>query len=297
MTRVEIACRLNAELGESPVWDVDRQVLHFVDIFAKKIHQFDPARETLGSLSVDGTPGALVLRKDGSYLAGIDLSFADVSTAGAVSLLASVSRGDRLNDGKCDARGRLLAGTMSGQQRRNSASLYQMDVDGTVVELLSDVTLSNGMDWSPCGTRFYHADTALETVHAYDYDIETGQVSERRVFVDLNDHPGRPDGLTVDSEGGVWLAVVRAGEVHRYDSAGRLDEVITFPTSRITSCTFGGANLDQLFVTSSRSLLPEAERASDPVAGNIFAVVGLGVKGRPPYRYGSEACALTAGDR
>jgi sugar lactone lactonase YvrE len=191
-----------------------------------------------------------------------------------------------VNDGKCDARGRFVSGTMDNEQRRGAAALYQLHVDGTLVELLPGVTLSNGLDWNQTGDRLYHVDTTTERVDAFDYDLDSGRIGERRPFADLRDAPGRPDGLTVDAEGGVWVAVARAGVVHRYDERGRLDAVIAFPTPIVTSCTFGGRDLRDLYVTSSRALLPEPQRAQDPVAGSVFVVEGLGVQGRPPNRYG-----------
>lgn len=287
MSQVEVALELDAGLGESPVWDVDRQILHLVDIFARKIHQFDVASGTVKSIAIEGVPGALALRRDGGYIGGIDLNFATIEPDGAVTPIAMVSVGDRMNDGKCDPRGRFIAGTMDNQQRRGAAALYQLEVDGTVRQLLSDVTLSNGLDWNLTGDRFYHTDTTLERINVYDYDLDTGQLGEGQVFADLKDAPGRPDGLTVDAEGGLWVAVARAGRVHHYDRRGRLTEVIEFPTPMVTSCAFGGSNLDRLYVTSSRALLAEPQRAHDPLAGSVFVVEDLRVQGQPPHRYGA----------
>lgn len=286
MIRVEVAATLNAALGESPVWDVDNQILHLIDILAQKIHQLDPARGTVRSVAIDGVPGAIALRRDGGYVGGIGLDFATIGPDGSVTPIARASAGHRVNDGKCDARGRFIAGTMDRNERRGAAALYQLHVDGTLTELLSDVTLSNGLDWSPTGDTLYHVDTTLERVDAFDYDLDSGQIGERQPFADLKDVPGRPDGLTVDAEGGVWVAVARAGVVHRYDRNGRLDAVVEFPTPIVTSCTFGGRDLGELYVTSSRALLPESQRAQDPLAGCVFVVEGLGVRGRPPHRYG-----------
>jgi sugar lactone lactonase YvrE len=284
--RVDVAARLDAALGESPVWDVDEQVLHLVDIFAQTIHRLDPATDVVTSVAVDGMPGAIALREGGGYVAGLGLAFVTIGSDGVTRPIARASAGDRVNDGKCDARGRFVSGTMDNEQRRGAAALYQLHVDGTLVELLPGVTLSNGLDWNQTGDRLYHVDTTTERVDAFDYDLDSGRIGERRPFADLRDAPGRPDGLTVDAEGGVWVAVARAGVVHRYDERGRLDAVIAFPTPIVTSCTFGGRDLRDLYVTSSRALLPEPQRAQDPVAGSVFVVEGLGVQGRPPNRYG-----------
>ena len=284
MSRVEVALPLGAELGEAPVWDVNARVLHLLDILGRKIHRFDPAAGTVRSIQTHGTPGALALREDGGYLAGIDLDFATVDAEGTVERLATVPAGDRFNDGKCDPRGRFLAGTMA-PERPESSALYGLDLDGNVTERLTGVTLSNGFDWSATGERFYFVDTPLERIDVFDYDLDTGRLDGRRVFVDLRDVPGRPDGLTVDAEGGVWVAMARGGTVRRYDSAGRPDAVLDFPVPTVTSCTFGGRNLDELFVTSSKALLPPEQQTDHPLAGHLFVATDLGVRGRPPTRY------------
>lgn len=285
MSRVEVAAAIGAELGESPVWDEQRQLLHFIDIFARQIHQFNPHDGAISSISVDGTPGALALREDGGYLAGIGLGIATVGADGSIEPIVRATRGDRLNDGKCDPRGRFLSGTMDGHETPGAAALYQLGLDGSLSVLLTDLALSNGMDWSPTGDRFYHVDTTSEQVRVFDYDVDTGRLGEPRRFVSLSESPGRPDGLTVDAEGGVWVAVPRAGAVRRYDAAGKLDETIELPTRMVTSCAFGGTDVDQLYVTSSSTLLPEAEREKDPVAGALFVVEGLGVRGKLPFRF------------
>lgn len=285
MTHVEVAVPLAAALGESPVWDADRQRLHLIDIFAQRIHCVDPDRGAVTSVAVAGTPGALALRADGGYVGGVGLDLATIADDGAVRPIVRLAAGRRVNDGKCDPRGRFVAGTMTGGEPHETAALYQLHADGALTALLTDVTLSNGLDWSPAGDTFYHVDTVAQRVSAFDYDLATGQIRGRRVFADLRGLSGRPDGLTVDAEGGVWVVVARAGIVHRYRDDGRLDAVVEFPTPIVTSCAFGGPALDTLFVTSSRGLLTDAQRADDPVAGCVFAVEGLGVRGRLPHRY------------
>lgn len=286
MIHVEVAATLGAALGESPVWDVDNQVLHLIDIFAQQIHRLDPASGAVKTIAVDGVPGAIALCRDGGYVGGIGLAFVTIGPDGSITPIARASAGHRVNDGKCDARGRFIAGTMDRYERRGAAALYQLQVDGTLTELLSDVTLSNGLDWNGAGDRLYHVDTCMKRVDAFDYDLESGRIGERQLFADLTDCLGRPDGLTVDADDGVWVVVARAGVVHRYDRNGRLDAVIEFPTPIVTNCAFGGRELRDLYVTSSRALLPEPQRTEDPAAGSVFVVEGLGVQGRPPHRYG-----------
>lgn len=289
MSHVEVALELRAQLGESPVWDVERQALHLVDILAGTIHRYDPSDGRLTTRSVDGFPGAIALGDDGGYVAGVGLDFVTIAPDGRVTGIARADAGQRINDGKCDAKGRFIAGTMAAGERVGAASLYQLDADGGLSTLLPDVTLSNGLDWAPGNARFYHVDTSLKRVDMFDYDLDTGVIAAREPFVDLTAAVGRPDGLTVDAEGGIWVAIARAGVIHRYDPRGTLDAIIEFPTSIVTSCAFGGRDLDQLFVTSSRALLTEEQRADDPIAGALFVVEGLGVHGRPPNRYRRDA--------
>lgn len=286
MIRVDVAAPLQAALGESPVWDADNQILHLVDIIGKRIHQLDPATGDLTTIDVDGMPGAIALRRGGGYIAGIGLDFATIEPDGTTTRLARATAGDRVNDGKCDARGRFIAGTMDGSERLGAAALYQLLPDGALERLLPDVALSNGLDWNLAGDRLYYIDTTTRRVDVLEYDVDTGRVGERQTFADLKDAAGRPDGLTVDAEGGVWVAVARAGMLHRYEPDGRLDTVVQLPTRMVTSCAFGGSDLRDLFVTSSRALLPEAERANDPVAGAVFVLQGLGVTGRLPHKFG-----------
>lgn len=284
MSDVEVAAALGTALGESPVWDVDDHVLHLVDIYDHTILRLRPDDGSVATLPVDGTPSAIALRQQGGYIAAVDLGFVTIGTDGSLEPIATVPTGDRMNDGKCDPRGRFLAGTMDHAERPGGAGLYQLDPDGEVTELLGDVALSNGLDWSPSGQILYYVDTSLERIDRFDYDVDTGRIEGRRPFADLRDAPGRPDGLTVDADGGVWVAVARAGRVQRYDPGGHLDQVIEFPTAHVTSCTFGGTALDELYVTSSRDLLPKSARERDPIAGAVFVVTDLGVHGRPPSR-------------
>jgi len=183
----------------------------------------------------------------------------------------------RMNEGGCDPDGRFYCGSMSYDQRAGAASLYRLDPDLSVHIVLTRVTVSNGLEWSPDGSRAYYNDTATFRISAFDYDSESG-LTNRRTFAEIPDE-GRPDGLTVDSEGGVWTAISNGGAVHRYRADGVLDEIVEIPARKVTACTFGGAWLDQLFITTSREGLADGE---DPLAGSLFraqpTVTGLPVR-------------------
>jgi sugar lactone lactonase YvrE len=181
----------------------------------------------------------------------------------------------RMNEGGCDPDGRFWCGSMAYDRRPGGAAVYRLDPDRSVRRVLDGVTISNGLEWSPDGSRAYYDDTATHRVDVFDYDTDDG-LTARRPFVVLTDAE-RPDGLTVDTEGGVWVALNGSGVVHRYTPAGVLDEVVHLPTPKVTACTFGGPGLDQLFITTSREgMAPD----DDPVAGSLFRA-DVGVSGLP----------------
>jgi sugar lactone lactonase YvrE len=167
---------------------------------------------------------------------------------------------------------------MAYDKTPGAASVYRLDADLDVTVVLRDVTISNGLEWSPDGSRAFYNDTATQRVDVFDYDTTSG-LTNRRVFADAGD--GRPDGLTVDSEGGVWTAIANGGVVHRYRPDGRLDEVIDVPARKVTACTFGGDQLDQLFITTSREGVAEGE---DPLAGSLFRALP-GLTGQPAREF------------
>jgi sugar lactone lactonase YvrE len=180
-----------------------------------------------------------------------------------------------MNDGACDPDGRFYCGSMAYDQAPGAAALYRLDTDGTVTVVLDAVTVSNGLDWSPDGSRAYYNDTATGQVAVFDYDRESG-LTNRRIFVEIA-AGGRPDGLTVDGAGGVWVAISNGGQVHCYTPDGVLNEVVEVDARKVTACTFGGDHLDQLFITTSREGL---EPGQDPLAGSLFTVIP-GVSGIP----------------
>ncbi|MQA07340.1 MAG: SMP-30/gluconolactonase/LRE family protein [Pseudonocardiaceae bacterium] len=257
-----------AELGEGPCWDASSGTLLWVDIDGGLVHRTDPSSAETSTLELsppvsavlptaDG--GLLVARKNRLVLLDPERTVAGVPEEPAI----------RFNDGKCDPRGRLWIGTMNTDRARGTAALYRLDA-GELVTVLEGVTISNGLGWSPDGRTMYYADTPTLRVDAFDYDPETGELSGRRPFVDLDGQGGRPDGLTVDTDGGVWIALVGGGALHRYLPDGKLDAVVSLPVTHPTSCAFGGPELAELYVTTSRALVPEDERAAQPLAGRLF---------------------------
>jgi sugar lactone lactonase YvrE len=291
-----------ARLAESPVWDAASQTLLWVDILAGEVHRLDPATGRDTAVGVGVPVGAVAARRGGGLVIAAALGFATLDEAsgtvepgtvepGTVDWLWAGALGDRMNDGKCDPAGRFLAGSLTYARDPGACALYRLDPgmpgDGgpRVSVLLDGVTLSNGLGWSPAGDLMYFADTPLERVDVMHYDPATGEASGRRPFADLHDVPGRPDGLTVDGEGAVWIAMSRGGAVRRYTPDGRLDRVIEFPVRLVTSVSFGGGDLGDLYVTTSRENLTESDLASQPLAGSVFVIPGTGVRGLPASSY------------
>ncbi|CAN5890434.1 SMP-30/gluconolactonase/LRE family protein [soil metagenome] len=282
----EVALDAGALLAESPVWDGREGVLRWVDIPRGEVHRYDPSGG-LDTHSAFGEPvGAVALREGGGLLLAVGRGFATVEQDGdALSWLWRAGRGDRMNDGKCDPAGRFWAGTMADERHPGGASLYRLDPDGHVEEALPAVTLSNGLGWSPSGETLYYVDTPLERVDAFDYDLSAGTISRRRTLVDLRAADGRPDGLTVDADGGLWVAMAHGGAVRRYTSDGVLDHVLTLPVPMVTSCTFGGPELADLYITTASEEARHPGAVDHPHAGAVFRAA-LGVTGLPatPYR-------------
>jgi sugar lactone lactonase YvrE len=209
---------------------------------------------------------------------GVERGFALEEPDGTITMLDPVwtDPAVRMNEGGCDPDGRFYCGSMAYDQTPGAASLYRLDPDRSVTRVLDGVTISNGLEWSPDGSRAYYNDTPTGHVAVFDYDRDAG-LTGRRVFVEVPAEHGDPDGLTVDADGGVWVALHGGGRVHRYSPAGRLDEVVEVPTGQVTACTFGGAGLDELFITTSREGMKEGD---DPPAGSLFRAA-VGVRGRP----------------
>ena len=269
-----------AHHAEGPVWSDRWGGLRWVDMLAGDVLSL-AADGTVARRHVGDVAAALRPRSGGGAVIAVERGFALEGADGTLTPLEPVwsDPGVRMNEGGCDPDGRFWCGSMAYDQRPGAAALYRLDPDGQVHRVLEGVTISNGLDWSPDGSLAYYDDTATHRVDLFDYDRETG-LTARRPFVRLPDD-GNPDGLTVDAEGGVWVALFGSGVVHRYTSAGVLDVVVEVPAAQVTACTLGGPRLDQLFVTTSREGLGPDD---DPLAGSLFRA-DVGVPGRPAREF------------
>jgi sugar lactone lactonase YvrE len=284
-TPVEVALSVRAEHAEGPLWDAGTARLWWVDIAAERVHCFDPASSQDGSWSTAGQPGGVVLSATGEPVVATPegLAVLDRST-GTLSLRVPIERDrpeNRANDVKVDGRGRAWVGTMAYDKRPRNAALYRVEGDA-VTRVVDDLTISNGPAFDESRGRLYLADTALCVVEVFEFDPATGVLSGRRRLVDLSAKQLWPDGMTVDTEGMLWVALGRAGAVHRYRGDGALDGVVELPTSNPTSVAFGGDDGGDLYITTS--WVDCERRADEPLAGAIFRC-RPGVMGPPSPRY------------
>jgi len=286
MNQPEVDCVLDAgaALGECPTWSGEEAVLYWVDIEGMAVNRFDPATGTNVARAVPGKVGAIAIRGEGELLAavGTELGMLDFAT-GDYEPWKQVEPGDtgnRLNDGRCDPAGRFWVGSMYDptSARIRSGHLHRADPSGDQLTLLDDVGVANGLAFSPDGTTMYFADTFDRTVWAFDYDVATGTPSNRRIFLEMGDLPGKPDGACVDEEGGYWLACVRGGAVIRVLPSGEVERRIELPVSAPTMPAFGGPDLDVLYITSIGA-------EDEPLSGSLLAI-HPGVRGLPEPWFG-----------
>ena len=285
---LDIAVAENFDLGEGPIWDAGSGTLIFVDCNAGHVHRLTPDTGTLATLEIGQTIGAALPCADGDLVITSAAGLLSCNSAGATGLLVPIEPdlpGNRMNDGKCDSRGRLWSGTFSTVFERGAGSLYRVDPDLTLVRAVRDVRVSNGIAWNADETRMYFVDTLSGGIDVFDYDINTGTLSGRRRFAVIDRDEGLPDGLTVDVEGCVWVALFFGGEVRRYSPEGLLIGRVTLPVSRVTSCNFGGADLRDLYITTASFKLHEDGRPREPEAGYVFRC-RPGVAGLPSHPFG-----------
>jgi sugar lactone lactonase YvrE len=256
------------------VWDAGTSSLLWVDINPGVVHRTTVTATQTASFEVGQPVGAVALADDETLVFAVRDGLA-VGPWGKqprlVVDLAAEHPGGRMNDGKCDRAGRFWAGSLN-REWPGTGSLYRFDGELRAHKMLSDVTTSNGIGWSPDERLMYYIDTGRRQVDVFDFDVEHGTIANRRCFARIDDGSS-PDGLTVDVEGFVWVACFRGASIRRYAPDGRLRGLLQLPVSRVTSCTFGGEDLNVLFITSARRGLSLAELAEEPLAGGVFAHV------------------------
>ena len=298
----EVAVAAGAELGERPFWDAGRACLMWVDINAGHLHQYRPGAGDEIVLDLSGEAlGAAAPRRGGGYVlataAGFRLTGPLGRGGGVRASRVQIEEGalrppgmaadTRFNDGACDPAGRFWAGTVTGDVRPGAGALYRLDPDGTVTTVLDGVTESNGLGWSPDGGTFYFIDSGEPEprIRAFRFEAASGELGRSR---DLARFPGGgpvPDGLVVDAEGTLWVAIWGAGQVHRYAPDGELLTVLPVPASQPTCPAFGGPGLDVLYLTTAWQDMTAGQRATEPLAGHVLRA-RPGARGHPALAFG-----------
>jgi sugar lactone lactonase YvrE len=287
----EICCILDAKalLGESPVWSAEEQALYWVDILRPALHRLDPATgatftwsmpDAIGSFGLCQRGGAVVALRSGLHRFDFD--------SGRLTLLAHPEPdrpGNRFNDGKVSPDGRFWAGTMDeASLKRPTGALYRLDPDGTCRRMVDGLIVSNGLAWSGDGRTMFHSDSKGQVIWAYDYDLATGEIGNRREVARPGEEEGRPDGAATDVEGYYWSAGISAGVLNRWSPDGRLARKVELPCAAPTMPCFGGPDMKTIFVTSTRHHVPDQRLREKPLSGRIFAL-RVDVPGVPVARF------------
>lgn len=278
---------ISDRLGEGPHWDRARGQLVRVDLYDGLVHRLDLDTLRQTTLALGGAVGFAVPRVTGGFVVGAHHRIELVDARGEQTVLATLPGElptSRINDGKCDAAGRLWTGTLSRIRQRGACALFRVEPDGAVTRMLDGITMSNGLGWSPDGDRLYYVDSTTRQVDEIEFDPAAGTLGRRRCLAAINPHDGMPDGLTVDAEGGVWVALYGGGVIHRYAPDGTLGAVLRLPVQTCTSLAFGGDELDVLFITTGRHRLSDRQLADQPLAGRLFRA-DVGVAGLPPAEF------------
>lgn len=283
--QIQPVAGVSTELGEGPLWDDGRQCMWFVDIMRGHVHRLDSATGAARIYEIGQPVGAVACRERGDMLLAVRDGFASLDPdTGTVVMVAPVevdNPRNRMNDGYVDAKGRFWAGTMSMHREREAGALYCLAPDGTVSQHLTGVTTSNGIDWNGDSTRMYYVDTGVPRIDVFDFDLERGAIANRRPFVQIDSSEGKPDGLVVDADDHIWLALWGGGRLHRYAPDGTRTLTVSLPTPLTTKPAFGGPDLSTLYVTSAFIELSSERLAASPLAGSLFCTA-TDYRGRAP---------------
>ncbi|MEH2389767.1 MAG: SMP-30/gluconolactonase/LRE family protein [Nostoc sp.] len=276
-----------ARLGESPIWDSTQNLLYWVDIYNHRVHQFHPATGKNCFFDVGDVVGAIATAGAGRLIMALrhHLAFLNTQTGEVTPILEIEGNlsDNRLNDGKCDSQGRFWFGSMCSLEKPQ-ASLYRYYPDNSLHVIEIGLTISNGLGWSPDEKTFYLTDSPHKKIYAYDFNSITGNISNRRIFVDLTNESFYPDGLTIDSQGHLWSAMWDGWCVIRFNAKGEEILRIKLPVQLPTSCTFGGEDLQTLYITTASVGLSQAEIEKSFYSGDLFALQ-TDVSGLPAYTF------------
>jgi sugar lactone lactonase YvrE len=275
-------------LGEGPVWDFERKTIIWIDILKGEIHEHSPVEKWHSILKINEMIGSVALCKDGNFIAALQSGFAYINRSSReIKKLIDPERhlpNNRFNEGKCDPAGRFFAGTMALSKKRGQGSFYMLKNEGSVEKKMGNLSVPNGMVWSIDHRTFYHIDSPTSQVVSYDYDIKTGDFSNKKVIIIIPKEDGFPDGMTIDEEGMLWIAHWNGWQTSRWNPyTGQKLGYIPLPVANVTSCTFGGEELSDLYITSAKAGLRESELNEQPLAGAIFVIRNPGHKGEKAF--------------
>jgi sugar lactone lactonase YvrE len=286
----ELVTGHSCSLGECPVWDYRQQRICWIDITNREVHSYYPKNNMHSTCKVGEVIGAIALTNTGSIIAALNNRFATINLdSGLTSALASIGTINsdiRFNDGKCDPAGRFWAGTMSVSNCPDGGALYAIESDFTVKTKLKAVGCSNGLAWSPDNKILYYIDTPTKSVAAYHYDTATGNIDGGRIVIRIPEADGYPDGMTIDNEGMLWIALWNGWKIVRYNpnTGAKLAE-IKLPVSKVTSCVFGGDTLTDLYITTAKTEVVENCPDEQPLSGCLFVIKNCGFKGLKAFEF------------
>ena len=293
---IEIVLDVHAAIGESATWAPEEQALYWIDVKAPALYRFDPATGENRGWALTSDVGGFALTRDGGAVVALRHGLHRLDLQSGELVLLTEPTFDpalfRYNEGASDAAGRFWIGVMfdplEGKPSARESALHSFTLEGGLLAASDRSDLHNGMAWSADGRTFYLSHSYPRQVFAYDYDPDTGSLSDRRLFATIGEEAGIPDGAAVDVEGGYWCALHGGGRIRRYHADGSVDRDVELPVSQPTTCAFGGKDLATLYVTSASDGLSDAQRAREPLAGTLMSL-DVGISGI------ARACYL--GDR
>ena len=291
ISEVEIAVNLQSTLGEGAIWDDKNKCLYWVDILKGLVHKYDLIKANHETKEIGGFVGSVVPVNQNEIVLLVNREFVRYNwSTGEKSILGNVEKdrkGNRFNDGKCDPAGRFWAGTMALDEAKGAGGLYCLNNDLSIDKKLKDISISNGIVWTSDQQTMYYIDTPTMEVWAFDYDITSGDITNKKVVVKVDKKEGFPDGMTIDHEDKLWIAHWGGKQIARWDPKnGEKLLSIPVPVSHITSCAFGGKNLDQLYITCAREGLSSEQLEQEPLAGSLFVYDTKGAyKGVPANKF------------
>lgn len=287
--KASLAYEIGTTLGEGPVWDEIGEKLYWVDIMSGMVYIYDPKENSNKGFKIDGHVGAVALREKGGFVMVTENGFAFINLESQeITPIADPESnipGNRFNDGKCDPYGRFWAGTMAYKEERGAGGLYCLNPDLSVEVKLKNVSISNGLAWNKNQDKFFYIDTTEQKVFSFDYNYKTGEISGKTIIREINNRIGFPDGMTIDEQDHLWIALYGGGKVIRVNPQnGDTVFEVKLPVPKPTSCTFGGKELNELFITTCRDDMSQSDIEQAPLSGSLFKVK-LPYKGLPAYRF------------